>query len=169
METLKTIKNIAIVFVAFGLAFILLGFVKGREVHSPSDLEEVNINDGNQNEEIVQDFKITSLKGVEIILQNPKENQLVTSPLKITGKAPGNWFFEASAPVTIVNWDGLIVGESYIQAKGDWMTTDYVEFEGNIEFTNTEYGDYGFLILKKDNPSDEPQFDDAVEFKVMFK
>jgi hypothetical protein len=49
------------------------------------------------------------------------------------------------------------------------MTTGYVPFEGTLEFTNTEYGDYGFLILQKDNPSGLPENDDAVEFKVLFK
>ncbi|MEZ4103433.1 MAG: Gmad2 immunoglobulin-like domain-containing protein [Candidatus Paceibacterota bacterium] len=112
---------------------------------------------------------MVSSKGVEIFLDNPLENEVVQSPLMIKGMAPGNWFFEASAPVVLTNWDGLIIGESYITAKGDWMTTEYVPFEGTLEFTNTEYGNYGFLILKKDNPSGEAEFDDAIEFKVLFK
>jgi hypothetical protein len=93
---------------------------------------------------------------LKFLSTTPLEDSVVSSPIKITGKAPGNWFFEASAPVTITNWDGLIIGESFITAQGEWMTTDYVPFEGTLEFTNTEYGDYGFLILRKDNPSGLP-------------
>jgi hypothetical protein len=104
-----------------------------------------------------------------IVLDSPLPNAVVSSPLTLTGKARGGWFFEASFPVTLTNWDGLIIGESYITAQGEWMTTEYVSFEGTLEFTNTEYGDYGFFILQKDNPSGEPQFDDAIEFKVLFK
>ena len=160
METLKMIKNIFVVLLALGIAFILLGYLKSKEID----------NTGGQNEEISpKEISFTSLKGVEIFIDTPLEEGIVTSPLKITGRAPGNWFFEASAPVTITNWNGLIIGQSYITAQGDWMTTNYVPFEGTLEFTNTEYGDYGFLILQKDNPSGEPQFDDAIEFKVLFK
>lgn len=155
METLKTIKNIFIVLLALGVVFVLLGYLNSKKITQEAENKE--------------SIAFTSIKGVEIFIDQPVADSLVTSPLKITGKAPGNWFFEASAPVVITNWNGLIIGESYITAQGDWMTTDYVPFEGSVEFTNTEYGDYGFLILQKDNPSGESEFDDAIEFKVLFK
>jgi len=163
METFKMIRNIVVILLALGLTFVLLGFVKDKDENIPEDNNEVS--EGIYDEA----FSVTSLKGVKIMVDHPVQNTVVTNPLKITGKAPGNWFFEASAPVTITNWDGLIIGESYITAKGEWMTTDYVPFEGNLEFTNTEYGDYGFLILRKDNPSGLPENDDSAEFKVLFK
>jgi hypothetical protein len=158
METLKMIKNIFIVLLSLGVAFVLLGYLKNSGA----------IKEGGKDDVLETQFSFTSLKGAKIFVDQPTEDSLVTSPLKITGRAPGNWFFEASAPVIITNWNGLIIGESYITAQGDWMTTDYVPFEGTLEFTNTEYGDYGFLILQKDNPSGESQFDDAIEFKVLF-
>ena len=162
METFKLIKNIFVVLLALGVTFLLLGYLKNEGVvEAPEDSLDL------ENE--IEVFSLTSLKGVEIFIDSPKENIVVSSPIKITGKAPGNWFFEASAPVTITNWNGLIIGQSYITAQGDWMTTGYVPFEGTLEFTNTEYGDYGFLILQKDNPSGLPENDDAVEFKVLFK
>jgi len=163
METLKMIKNIFIVLLSLGVAFLLLGYLKSNGV-----IKEKNEN--TTNEEISENtLSFMSLKGVEIFIDQPLKDSLVTSPIKITGRAPGNWFFEASAPVTITNWNGLIIGESYITTQGEWMTTEYVPFEGTLEFTNTEYGDYGFFILQKDNPSGEPQIDDAIEFKVLFK
>ena len=162
MEILKMIKNVFIVLLALGVAFILLGYVKEKSKVTENTQEEEQI-------ESPEVFSVVSSKGVEIFLDYSFENEVVQSPLIIKGMAPGNWFFEASAPVVLTNWDGLIIGESYITAKGDWMTTEYVPFEGTLEFTNTEYGDYGFLILKKDNPSGEAEFDDAIEFKVLFK
>ena len=162
METFKLIKNIFVVLLALGITFLLLGYLKNEGV---VEAPEYSLDLENE----IEVFSLTSLKGVEIFIDSPKENTVVFSPIKITGKAPGNWFFEASAPVTITNWDGLIIGQSYITAQGDWMTTDYVPFEGTLEFTNTEYGDYGFLILRKDNPSGLPENDDAVELKVLFK
>ncbi|MDQ5883554.1 MAG: hypothetical protein QG654_468 [Patescibacteria group bacterium] len=163
METFKLIRNIFIVFLALGATFLLLGYLKDKGSLNEEGAQEIN------EEAPDEAFSVTSLKGVKIFVDHPVQNNVVQSPLKITGRAPGNWFFEASAPVTITNWDGLIIGESYITAQGEWMTTEYVPFEGTLEFTNTEYGDYGFLILKKDNPSGEAQFDDSAEFKVFFK
>lgn len=151
-------KNIVIVFVALSITFLLLGFLEKRQVVAP-EIPEV----------ISRETPHTSLQGITLFIDSPQENTPVASPLILTGRAPGNWFFEASAPVTITNWDGLIIGESYITAEGDWMTTEYVSFSGTLSFTNTEYGEYGFLIFHKHNASGEPEFDDAVEFKVLFQ
>jgi hypothetical protein len=51
-----------------------------------------------------------------------------TSPITISGTARGNWFFEGSFPISIVNWDGLIIGEGIAQAQGEWMTENFVPF-----------------------------------------
>lgn len=100
------------------------------------------------------------------------ESTISASPVTIKGRAVGNWFFEASAPVDIVNWDGLIIGQGYVtvDAPYDWMTTDFVPFTGTVSYDATQLGPYkyGWIIMKKDNPSGEPQFDDALEFKILF-
>jgi hypothetical protein len=97
----------------------------------------------------------------------------VSSPLKITGKARGTWFFEASFPVTLTNWDGLIIAEGVAQAKDEWMTTEFVPFEATLTFTTpagpgANQPNRGFLILKKDNPSGLPEHDDSREIPVFF-
>ena len=104
-----------------------------------------------------------------IRLDYPRQNSIITSPLVIRGEARGNWFFEASFPVILTNWDGLIIAEGIAQAQGDWMTTDFVPFEAVLEFPNPTYKDNGSLILKKDNPSGLPEHDDALEITVFFK
>lgn len=111
---------------------------------------------------------LTTEKGIQIFITSPKENISIGNPLHIEGRAPGNWFFEASAPVTLTNWDGLIIAEGYITAIGDWMTTDYVPFSGDINFTKPDYGANGFLILQKDNPSDMPENDDSAQMTIQF-
>lgn len=68
-----------------------------------------------------------------------------------------------------MNWDGLIIAEGIATAKTDWMTTDFVEFEGELTFVVDEnvYSNRGALILKKDNPSGLPENDDALEIPVI--
>ncbi|MDO8260943.1 MAG: Gmad2 immunoglobulin-like domain-containing protein, partial [Candidatus Magasanikbacteria bacterium] len=82
--------------------------------------------------------------------------------------ARGTWFFEGSFPVVLTNWDGLIIAEGVAQAKGDWMTEDFVDFSVTLEFTGPQLYNRGSLILMKDNPSGLPQNDDAFEVTVEF-
>lgn len=105
-----------------------------------------------------------------IVLDSPSEGSVVTSPVTLTGKARGNWFFEASFPITIVNWNGLIIGEGYATAEGDWMTTEFVPFTATVEYTIDPETPYarGWVILKKDNPSGLPEHDDAIEVPIIF-
>ena len=105
-----------------------------------------------------------------VVLDTPQPYQEITSPVTITGKARGNWFFEASFPIEIVNWDGLIIGQGIATADGDWMTTEFVPFTATISYsfaTDTPYN-RGALILKKDNPSGLPEHDDSREIPITF-
>lgn len=106
-----------------------------------------------------------------IAVSLPPANGMVASPMTVRGEARGQWYFEASFPITVVDWDGVIIGEGYAQAQGDWMTTEYVPFKGTVTFTvpdNTPYR-RGAVIFKKDNPSGLPEYDDAFELPVLFE
>lgn len=105
-----------------------------------------------------------------IVLESPKPNEIVHSPMVLSGKARGTWYFEASFPIVVVDWDGKIIGEGYATADGDWMTEDFVPFTAMISYelpADTPY-DRGAIILKKDNPSGLPEFDDALEIPIFF-
>ncbi len=97
----------------------------------------------------------------------------VSSPLTVTGEARGNWFFEASFPVILTDWDGRIIAQVPAQAQGEWMTEEFVPFSATLTFTTPIPGDpavnRGALILQKDNPSGLPEHDDALEIPVVFK
>lgn len=102
-------------------------------------------------------------------LDSPKPEGQISSPLIITGQARGTWFFEASFPVILTNWDGLIIAEGVATAQGDWMTEDFVPFEAELIFDKPEYGERGSLILQKANPSGLPENADALEITVFFE
>ncbi len=105
-----------------------------------------------------------------IRLENPLPNQVITSPLVIKGQARGFWFFEASFPVMLVDWDGRIISEGVANAKSDWMSEEFVPFEATLTFVvdKNVYSNRGALILKKDNPSGLPKNDDALEIPIIF-
>lgn len=116
--------------------------------------------------ETTKTFK--SDKGIELRINNWSDNKQISSPLTITGEVPGNWSFEASFPVVVVDWDGLIIGEKSASLQGDWMTADYVPFSITIEFDTPTVNKSGAIILRKDNPSGLPENDDAVEIPITY-
>ncbi len=105
-----------------------------------------------------------------IVLREPQAMSVVSSPITLVGEARGTWFFEASFPIVIVDWDGRIIGEGYATADGEWMTPDFVPFTATVSFDLSADTPYrrGAIILKKDNPSGLPEHDDALEIPITF-
>ena len=103
-----------------------------------------------------------------IIVTTPGRNQEVTSPLFIEGRARGTWFFEASAPVTLMDDNGETLAQGHVQANGDWMSEDFVDFNGEINFDPKSAG-AGTLVLRNDNPSGMPENELRLEIPVIFK
>ncbi len=108
-----------------------------------------------------------------ITVQNPQPNQVIASPLEIRGEARGTWFFEASFPIVLTDWDGKIIAEGIAQAQDEWMTEEFVAFRATLTFENpswdADFSKRGALILQKDNPSGLPENDDALEIPVRFE
>lgn len=103
---------------------------------------------------------------------SPRPHGVIASPLVISGEARGNWFFEASFPVFLTDWDGKIIAQGIATAQDEWMTTEFVPYTATLNFDTKDisgnYSDRGTLILKKDNPSGLPEHDDALEIPVRF-
>ncbi len=120
-------------------------------------------------------IKNVSDKNNLIRLTSPLPEQKITSPLKIEGEARGTWFFEGSFPVILTDWDGLIIAQGIAKAEGEWMSENFVKFSAELNFEKPAYGEKGLpaqtgsLILKKDNPSGLPEYDDALEIGVIFE
>lgn len=153
-----------IVYAFLGLA-VLLGLVSTWYLHFPGVVPNEEIKEENKNETATHPL---------ISLTNINDGDVVGSPLQLAGKARGYWFFEGSFPVTLTNWDGLIIAEGVATAEGEWMTEEFVPFKSTLTFTSPyKVGDPDFmkrgsLILKKDNPSGLPEKDDAYEITVFF-
>lgn len=99
----------------------------------------------------------------DIVVTSPLPNQTITSPLLIEGKAKGGWYFEAVAPVKLLDDKGNVLASGNIQAQGDWMTSNYVPFTGQLTFAYSATSS-GTLLLHNDNPSDRRDLDK--EFRV---
>jgi hypothetical protein len=125
------------------------------------------------NEEIENENNVVLAEKENLVkVFSPAIYESVSNPLIITGEAIGPWFFEASFPILVVDWNGLIIGEGFATAQDEWMTTEFVPFTASVEFDVSKisgnYSDKGWIILQKDNPSGLPEFDDALEFEIKF-
>lgn len=100
-------------------------------------------------------------------LAEPEANAVIRSPITIRGEAKGNWYFEGSFPVRLLDGNGDVLGVVVAQALGEWMTTDFVPFEATISFPAPETGT-GTLVLEKDNPSGLPENADELRVPVRF-
>jgi hypothetical protein len=99
----------------------------------------------------------------DIVVTSPAPNQTIGSPLAIEGQAKGSWYFEAVAPVKLLDDKGNVLAAGHIQAQGDWMTTNYVYFKAELAF-NYNATSSGTLVFDNDNPSGLPA--NAKEFRV---
>ncbi len=145
-------KNIII----FALLIIIVGLVS---VWFFSETKEVNDKDLDVDEVIVYNDMIRVVE--------PTANQVVSSPLTITGEARGMWYFEGDFPVRIEDANGNELGRHYATAQDEWMTQEYVSFTSELVFS-TPTTESGVLILEKDNPSGLPEHADQVEIPVRF-
>lgn len=102
-----------------------------------------------------------------IKISNPKSNQIIVSPLSISGEARGTWFFEGSFSGELLDENGESVSNFLAEAQGEWMTTEFVPFKATLEFTKPKT-QTGVLVFHKDNPSDMREFDDELRIPVRF-
>lgn len=161
-------------FIVAGFVLGVLGFIYGVQKSWNSDNPSVQA-------EIPADIAehIASKRDL-IIVSEPGPLSVITSPITVRGQTRGTWYFEATFPIVLVDWDGKIIAQSHASAlldpnnpKSTWMTEEFVPFEGTIEFENPSGKSYsnkrGMLIFQKDNPSGLSEYDDALEIPVLFK
>ncbi len=150
MKRIWLIALVILIVIAAGLAYWFLFREKAVPYStSPSSLSDY-----------------TSLKG-EVVKASVSQNQKITTPITITGEIKGTWSFEGSFPIIIQDGSGNTLAQAPGTLSGDWMTTEYVPFSSTLTFENPSTPT-GYIILKKDNPSDQRELDDSVQIPIRF-
>ena len=103
----------------------------------------------------------------QITVDVPKVDALVHTPINVSGRAKGTWFFEATFPVRLLDATGKEIATSHADAQGDWMTDQFVPFTAQLHFNATTAT--GTLVLSKDNESGLPQNDASLLVPVHFR
>lgn len=100
-------------------------------------------------------------------LESPTSDSLVTSPLTVKGKAINTWFFEASIPVGLLDDQGNEIVMQGVMTNEDWMSDGMHAFETQLSFVTS--AKTGFVVIRKDNPSGDPERDAEVRIPVRFQ
>lgn len=160
MKTYLLVAVLVLVAIAGGVYFYTFNFHQGGTVQTGTTTSTTGTSPADAHADLIR-------------VASPLANAIVTSPITIAGVARGTWYFEASFPVVLVDWDGKIIAQGVATAQSDWTTTDFVPFTATLSFNTADisghYSNKGTLILKKDNPSGLPAHDDALEIPVYVK
>jgi hypothetical protein len=102
----------------------------------------------------------------KIIVINPKNGDMVSGTLLLSGKAPGNWFFEGSFPVKIIDEKNQEIVKGIAESYGEWMKEGMVPFHAELKIPVSSGS--GWLVLQKDNPSGQKELDEEMKMPIEF-
>lgn len=100
-----------------------------------------------------------------IVVDLPFPGAVTGKTFSVIGKARGNWFFEASFPIQVLDNKGKVIAQGIAQAESDWMTAEFVPFKATLQVPNSFIGT-ATLLIKKDNPSGLPEHDASISFPI---
>ncbi len=87
------------------------------------------------------------------IVDAPVAGARLTSPLTITGTAPGNWYFENQFPVRLVDAQGAVLAEGPATPRVSWTDPGDKQFDATLTFSVTQ-DTPATLVLEEDMPGE---------------
>ena len=167
-RTLITAAIISVVLLAFlGGWFYALREESNNSLNPPaSDNQNIKTEDDMSSDPQPTTF-YDSEKGVRVEVTSPTANTTVSSPLNVSGSVPGNWSFEASFPVVLLDANRKVIVQEPATLSGDWMTEELVPFMAMLQFSGVSTKT-GYLVLERNNASGLPENDDRVEIPIKF-
>lgn len=115
---------------------------------------------------------ITSIDEINVTDEENKINaHIITNSnyeIQVSGEASGTWFFEAEFWLELLDENNNLLSEWFVTAEWEWMTVEYVPFKGKIAYLEPET-EYGYLVLKRSNPSWLEEHDLKKSVKVKIK
>jgi hypothetical protein len=102
----------------------------------------------------------------KILIETPEPAAIVEQTLDVTGSARGNWFFEASFPIEVLDMSSNVLTTTIAQAQADWMTENFVPFLASISIPS-DYTGPAIIVLRRNNVSGLPEYDASASFPVM--
>jgi len=159
-------KSITVVIIFLVAALLFARYLERQKEKPPSE-------DSNLPKPAEVSYANASADLIQVELPYP--GAVVGKKFSVIGRARGNWFFEASFPVTVLDKEGKILVQHYAMAQADpatgevnWMTTEFVLFRGDLVIPEHYIGP-ATLLLMKDNPSGLPEYDASISFPIVIE
>lgn len=105
----------------------------------------------------------------QVDITSPLPNSEIKSPITVSGRAKGVWFFEANAGLALLDSNKQPITIGNVTATTDWMTDDYVSFTGKITYPLAYKGQSGYIQFSNDNPSGLPENSKTFLVPVLFR
>lgn len=123
---------------------------KPRECHTEFNQVFVEVYNG----ELVKDVIQTT---------EPKANQTVTTPFKLSGKAVGGWYFDDKLMATLEDDNGKVIATKEVKALSSTATNAFVPFVAAITYKPDDLSTAsGVLVVEKMNDEFEGNSDPLV-------
>ncbi len=88
------------------------------------------------------------------VVATPEANARVTSPLRVSGVAPANWFFENQFPLRLVDAQGQEIAFAPATPRVNWTEPGDKEFDAEIAF-EVAADTPAILVLEEDMPRED--------------
>lgn len=95
---------------------------------------------------------------VAAVVETPQADARVTSPLRVSGVAPANWYFENQFPVRLVDAQGEEIAYAPATPRVNWTEPGDKEFDAELVF-DVQTETPATLVLEEDmpRPDSEPR------------
>lgn len=84
-------------------------------------------------------------------VSTPTSGATVASPLRVSGVAPANWFFENQFPVRLLDANGAEIASAPAHPRVSWTDPGPKEYDAELTFTATGPAT---LVLEEDMPGE---------------
>lgn len=85
---------------------------------------------------------------IDIKVITPQPDALVISPIRVSGRARGVWFFEGTFPVVLLDNEGRVMATTQAKSQGEWMTEEFVDFVATVSYRKATTSQ-GTLLLRQ--------------------
>jgi hypothetical protein len=104
----------------------------------------------------------------DIFIVLPRPGDSVSPLITISGTARGDWFQQGTFTAEVIASNGDVLVRNQIPAKGNYMTTEMVQFSSQVQVPPNHTGPMT-VVLRNDNPAGHPIPDRSVSMPVVVK
>jgi hypothetical protein len=149
-----------------GVAIFMM--FKNKETYLPIIDEKEYKAEVNNKMPSIENRNLISGRAEDLIGFSISPNSKVKGVVSYRGTIKGGYFFEGNILVGVTDINKKIVLQSNAVAQGEWMTTEPVSFEGNLDFSKLAKGP-AYIQIHNDNASGLKENDKIIYVPIIIE